>query len=339
VKRNLAVLFFIAIVTAVIGACGATSTPATAIPTGATAPSASTAPSQKAIRIVMIPGSLDDYYNTVVNGAKEEAAKLGITLEVQIPPRQDVSEHTQVLRAVIASKPDAILYAPTDAVAMESPIKEALTQGIKVVTFDADLADPTLRSTYVSADIEVAGGQAATKLLELTGGKGPILYLQDATGQTFHDSLAKGFAKVMAANAGAEMLPVQLTRSEPARAESVTRATLTAHPDLAGIFAGILLDQQGVVPALTAAGKIGAVKTVGFDGTPAGVQYLKDGQLDAIVSVEALAYGVKSVDAAVDAINGKTLDSLTFVNSCVLTATNLSDPENQPCLYQKAPTG
>jgi ribose transport system substrate-binding protein len=293
---------------------------------------------EKPLRIVVVPGSVDDFYYTVALGAQEEADRQGIDLEIQYPARQDVAEHTQVLRAVIATKPDAIIYPPTDAEAMKPVLQEAKDQGIKVVTFDADIGDPSLRLTFVAADAVEAGRKVAETLQDLTGGKGPLLYIQDITGQTFHDDLHAGFAEVMDGSPDVTVLPVQLSRFEPSRAESITRATITAHPDLVGKFAGILVDQEGVIPALTAAGKLGAIKTVGFDGTPKGLEYLADGKLDAIVSVAAKDYGVAAVQAIVDAINGKDVPSEILMGSCVFTADTIDAPENEACIYQPAST-
>jgi len=53
--------------------------------------------------------------------------------------------------------------------------------------------------------------------------------------------------------------------------------------------------------------------------------------------VAALDYGRDTVNAAVDALKGKSVPSTIKPKVCVLTADTIDDPANKPCLYSGAP--
>jgi ribose transport system substrate-binding protein len=153
----------------------------------------------------------------------------------------------------------------------------------------------------------------------------------------FARDLRSGFESVMSKQPGIDVLPIQYFDLEPQKANTITRTTITSHPDLAGAFVGVGVGAQGALPALEAAGKLDQVKTVAFDAFIANVKALRAGRLDAIVSVAALDYGKDTVDAALDALNGKQVPSTIEPKVCVLTADTIDDPANKPCLYSGAP--
>jgi ABC-type sugar transport system substrate-binding protein len=97
------------------------------------------------------------------------------------------------------------------------------------------------------------------------------------------------------------------------------------------------LGSQGAVPALQAAGKLDQVKTVAFDAFVENIRMLEDGRLDAVVSVAAREYGAATVRAAVDALEGKSVPENVQPKICPLEADTIDDPENEPCLYSRAP--
>jgi len=281
----------------------------------------------------------DDYFYTIEQSAKREAARQGAELEIQQVANLEASSQLPVLNAGIAKHPDAIIVNPLDVDALQAPLEDAVKRGIKVITYDVNTGEPDgVVSTFVSADIVELGRDAARAQLEAIGREGKVFYQGSATGVSFFNSLQEGWREIMDAEPGIEQLPPVYSGYEPSRANAQMEAILTAHPDVSGGFAGIFLDQQGEVPALQRAGKLGKVKLVGVDGASPNVERLRDGALSALVSVKAADYGTQVIRTALAAIDGKELPAQTVIGQCVLTADNLDDPRNADCLYDKAPS-
>ena len=163
------------------------------------------------------------------------------------------------------------------------------------------------------------------------------MYIDHAPGVGFAQDLRKGFTEVVEGEPGLDLLPIQYFDLEPQKANTITRTTITRHPDLAGAFVGVGFGSQGAVPALESAGKLDQVKTVAFDAFVQNMKLLEAGKLDSVVSVAAREYGVETVKAAVDALNGKSVPKEIQPKICAFTAENVDDPENEPCLYSRAP--
>jgi ribose transport system substrate-binding protein len=289
-------------------------------------------------KMVFIPGVTgDDFFHTIWLGAQAEAKTLHVSIEQQAPPKYEPASQIPIVNAAIAKRPDAIIVAATDAEALQAPLEQAASRGIKVVTFDTTTSDPSFAVTHVSSDIVAAGRKVGDELVQLTGGHGKVMYIDHAPGVNFARQLRSGFESVMSGEPGIDVLPIQYFDLEPQKANTITRTTITSHPDLAGAFVGVGSGSQGALPALEAAGKLDQVKTVAFDAFIANVKALRAGRLDAIVSVGALEYGKDTVRAAVDALNGKHVPSTIKPKVCVLTASTIDDPANKPCLYSGAP--
>jgi ribose transport system substrate-binding protein len=288
--------------------------------------------------IVFIPGVAgDDFFHTIWLGAQERAKKVGASIEQQAPPKYEPASQIPLVNAAIAKKPDALLVAATDADALRAPLKTASDRGIKVLTFDTGVTDPSFVVTHVSSDIVDAGRIVGTELVRLVGENGELMYIDHAPGVAFAKDLRSGFEEVVKSTPGVTLLPVQYSEIEPQKANTITRTTVTSHPNLAGAFVGVGVNAQGAVPALKAAHKLDQVKTVAFDAFADNMKFLTAGELNAVVSVAARDYGHELVDLAVDSLDGKDVPPSVKPKICVLTAENQDDPENKPCLYSAAP--
>ena len=93
-------------------------------------------------------------------GVEAEAKKVGVTIDTQGPAKFDPTLQKPIVDSVVASQPDALLVAPTDVSAMEAPLKQASSAGIKIVLVDTTVEDPSFATSEISSDNE-GGGAAA----------------------------------------------------------------------------------------------------------------------------------------------------------------------------------
>lgn len=277
----------------------------------------------------------DDFYFTIENAARAEAQNSGMILTVQKLPSYELAAQLAVLNAAIASKPDAIIVSPLDPNGLQASLDNAKKLGIKIVLYDTSTRDLSVAETFVSSDIVELGRNAGREFQRLAGDRtGPVFYQGTAPAQAFFDSLHHGWEEVLGRVPAYKHLPVNYSDFEPSKAASQMEATLAATPDLIGGFAGIYTDQQGNIPAVERAGKIDELVLIGVDGAPQNVERLKQGKLDAIVSVKARDYGVEAIKAVVAAVAGQKLPEKTLIGQCLLKSDNLADPENAACLYE-----
>src|SRR5882757_4187555 len=88
-------------------------------------------------RVTLIQGVKGNpFYSAMACGAQDAAKELGVALDVTAPDQFDASLQTPIVNSVGAKQPTGVLIAPTDAVAMRTPIKQLVDNGAKVVEVD-----------------------------------------------------------------------------------------------------------------------------------------------------------------------------------------------------------
>jgi ribose transport system substrate-binding protein len=303
-----------------------------------TAASAHQQAPRKTYTIYLIPGIASDaFYTTMHKGAAAEAAKHGIKLVFQGSPTA-FSPPTQIpfLDAAIARKPDAILIAPTDKTALIAPIKKAIAAGIPVFTVDTFIS-ANIAISNVSSD-NVAGGKAAAKALaQAIGSKGSVAAISVQPGISTTDQRKQGFEAGIKAYSGIKYLGTQFDNDDQTKASQEAAALMTAHSDLAGIFAMNVVSGNGVTSAVKAAGKSGKVKLVEFDAEPLQVQALKAGTIDALVAQDPYGIGTKAVSLAYQYLTGNKagIKKHYGTGAAIITKANVNSPAIKKFLYTK----
>jgi ribose transport system substrate-binding protein len=285
--------------------------------------------------LTLIQGTkADNFYITMACGAQAAAKAAGVDLNVTGPEKFDAGQQVPIVNSVTAQKPSAVLIAPTDTKALIAPMTQMKNAGIKLVEVDTKVDDDSLAVSQIATDNLKGGQLAAQTLSQLTGGKGSVIVINVNPGISTTDARAKGFADEIAKTPGITVLPVQYSNDEPAKAASIVSATLSAHPDLGGIFATNVLTAEGVATGLRAAGKQSQVKIVGFDAGPQQVQDLKTGVVQALVAQDPYGIGQQGVQTAIAALDGKTVPPTIQTDLFAITKDNMDSPEAQKFLYK-----
>jgi ribose transport system substrate-binding protein len=270
-------------------------------------PGGSAAPAPGNKNLVLVPGVQNEpFYISMQCGAQTEAAKLGYKLDTQAPQKFDASMQTPIVNALGANKPAALLIAPTDDVAMATPMVTLKNMGVKVIEVDTALQDTSVAQSSISSNNSEGGKLAADTLAGLVKGqKGSVLVLDTIAGTSTTNARAKGFTDELKKYPNLKSVGVQFTQNEPDQAASKVTATLSSTPDLVGIFATNLNSGEGAATGLHNAGKIGKVKLVGFDASPSEVDGLNSGDFQALIAQDPTGIGKQGVDQAVAAVEGK----------------------------------
>ncbi len=265
----------------------------------------------------------DNFYITMQCGIQDEAKKLGVTVNTQGPAKFDPTLQKPILDSVVASKPDAILIAPTNVTAMQAPLAKAAASGIKIVLVDTTVNDPSFAVSEVSSD-NVGGGKAAfdaVKQLQPKGGK--VLVISTDPGVSTVDARVKGFDEAAKGDSTFTDLGVQYSHNVPATAAQIVTAALQKDPDIVGIFATNLFSAEGAATGIKQAGKVGKVSIVGFDAGPDQVKALKDGTVQALVAQQPGIIGVDGLQQAVAGLDGGTVTKKIQTGFTVLTKDNV----------------
>jgi len=300
---------------------------------GSSSGSSSSAKSYKMTFIQGVAG--DGFYVTMACGMQAEAKKLGnVTVNVQGPSKFDPTLQNPIIESVTAAKPNAILIAPDDVSASQTPVDQAMKAGIKVVLVDTTLNNPSGAVSQISSNNLAGGADAFAAIKQLVPGGGQVLVVNVQPGISTTDQRTSGFASAAKADSKYHYVGVQYDQDSASVAAQVTAAALQKYPGITGIFATNLFSAEGAATGVRQAGKSGKVKIVGFDAEPDEITALRQGTVQALIAQSPYVIGTNAVDQAVAALSGKPTIKKIGTKFTIITKANLNSAASQAAIYK-----
>lgn len=297
--------------------------------------STSYAATGKMLNILVSPkGLVHSFWLTVRAGADAAGEEFGARIIWKGPALEtDIATQIAIIEDYINKGIDGIVMAACDTKALIPVIDKAKAKGIPVVTFDSGVDPWDYTLSFVATDNILGAKKAADALAELIGKKGKVACIPFVPGAATSIMREQGFKEGIAAYKDIKLVAVQYSQSEVATGMAVTENILTAHPDLAGIFAANEAGAIGAAQAIKARGLAGKVKLVGFDAAPTEIAALEEGVIQTLIVQNPYAMGYLGVKTVLDAIAGKEVSKRVDTGVTVVTMKNIKEPEIQKLLY------
>src|SRR5260370_20916256 len=147
---------------------------------------------KKDLKIAFVPKQINNPYEVIADDGGMAAIKeFNGVGKVVGPSDAGASSQVQYINTLITQRQDAIVIAGNDANAVVPYLKKAMSQGIKVVTFDSDTA-PDGRQIFVNqANSESIGRGQVELLSKLVGGEGEFAILSATPNATNQNTWIK----------------------------------------------------------------------------------------------------------------------------------------------------
>ena len=262
--------------------------------------------------------SIDQHWVTLNEGAQKAAEELGVTVTFMAPNTKDDAQQIEQVNNAVAGGYQAIIVAANGPDAISSALKEAASQGVKIVYVDspANVEAEATFSTDNKAAGKTAGETMLAKLTEMgvTTGSIGIINVNAAT-----DSCVMREEGFRSAFEGTEftLLETQYGEGDAAKSQSIAENYITQ--GVVGIFGCNEGSTTGAGNAIKASGS-SEIVGVGFDKSDAILGLIEDGHLLATMAQNPDVMGYEGVKAAVAALNGESLGgAVTDTGVSVLT--------------------
>ncbi len=278
-------------------------------------------------------GFQHQFWQAVKSGAEQAADEFDVTITFEGPDNETmVDRQIDMLAAALANNPKAIGFAALDSQAAIPLLKQANEKGIPIIAFDSGV-DSDIPLSTATTDNLAAAGLAADKMAEKIGGKGKVAVVaHDQTSRTGIDR-RDGFVNRMAEKyPDIEVVTVQYGQGDHLKSTEVTKAILTANPDLNGIFGTNEGSAIGVVNGVQELGTEGLV-IIGYDSGKAQKDAIKSGLMAGAITQNPVGIGYETVKAAVAALNGEEVPGLIDTGFYYYDASNIDDPKISAVLY------
>jgi ribose transport system substrate-binding protein len=279
-------------------------------------------------RITVVPKAVShQFWLTVEKGVRRAGAQLKLDIEWNGPASEsEFSRQIQIVEAAINKQVDGIALAPSEGKALTSVVERAYAAGIPVTIFDSAI-DTQQFLSFVGSDNFAAGALAARAMGQAIG-TGMVAMLSNAPGSFSTIAREDGFRQTLAKEfPGIKVVAEQFSHSDRARARANAENFLTAHPMLKGLFGSTDPSASGAALAVKAREKVGKVKVIAFDLSPAILEDLQVGAVQAMVIQDPEAMGFQAVATLQQKITGQVVRKKIEIPAQVVTKENLNDPE------------
>nr|WP_170681871.1 ABC transporter substrate-binding protein [uncultured Ruegeria sp.] len=278
-------------------------------------------------------GFQHQFWQAVKAGAEQAANEYNVTITFEGPDNETmVDRQIDMLAAALANNPKAIGFAALDSQAAIPLLKQANDKGIPIIAFDSGV-DSDIPVSTATTDNLAAAGLAADKMAEMLGGKGKVAVVaHDQTSRTGIDRRDGFVNRIAEKYPDIEVVTVQYGQGDHLKSTEVTKAILTANPDLNGIFGTNEGSAIGVVNGVQELGTEGLV-IIGYDSGKAQKDAIKSGLMAGAITQNPVGIGYETVKAAVAASKGESVPALIDTGFYYYDASNMEDPAIAAVLY------
>jgi ribose transport system substrate-binding protein len=274
------------------------------------------------------------FYKDLEASLKDNAAKYGVTLDVQSSEFQSQKQRDQVQNFIVEEY-NAIILCPADSDAVGGAVRLANEAHIPV--FTADIAANSGDVVCHIASDNVQGGRLAGEYLaELLGGKGDIIIIDHPTVTSVQDRV-RGFEEAVAEHPEMHIVDRPAADGQRPKAQQRTQTALLANPNVKAIF-GINDDSAlGALAALRQADRED-VTIVGYDATEEACKEILAGSpLKADVVQYPKEIGSRTIDAVVKYLNGGDVPEVVPVPVGIVDREALQKHSGRPPAHPQQP--
>jgi ribose transport system substrate-binding protein len=276
---------------------------------------------QKVIGVSMLTMGVQ-FHRDLKAGLEKAAGEAGYALKLSVAEYRVADQAVLVARLTARKLVDAIVLTPCDCATVGIPIEQANRAGIPVFTLD--IGNTSNRGKVLShvASDNLAGGRKAGQLMvEVLGGRGKVVVVV-LPGMTSMLDRLRGFKEAIAGAKGIEIVGELPVWADPRKESAALLGQMMRRFQVDGIFCTNDEFAMGAVAAVEAAGKVGQVKIIGYDGTEEVRGEIERGRIHGEVVQHPVEMATLVMRAVQDHFAGRPVPSYIPAEVTVRTSAN-----------------
>jgi len=237
----------------------------------------------------------------------------------------DVSLQIQQVDDFINQGADAIILNPVDTQGVMPIIKAAQKANIPLIFVNRKPeVQLTGKMSYVGSDSALSGKMEIEALAERMNNKGNIAILMGALSTEEARQRTKAVEDFVSAHPGMKVIQKQTANWQRNEAVDKTLSWLQDGNDINAIVANNDEMAIGAIMALDQLKKKG-VLVAGIDGTPDGLQFIKNGKMAVTIFQDAKGQANGAVNVASDMLEGKKTETFNWIPYQTVTQANFQE--------------
>jgi ribose transport system substrate-binding protein len=224
-----------------------------------------------------------------------------------------------LVERAIADGPDAAVFVPVHATAMNDSVRKFQAAGIPVVNYLNRLNEGRFVS-YVGSDDYQLARDIATYLFRHLGGTGDIVILEGVPAAVTSQERMRGFRDALKDAPGIRVAASRAADYQQETARRVMSGLLAELRHVDGILCANDVMALGAIEALDAAGR--RVPVVGVNAIPDAITAIKRGRLLATVDFDAMKIASIATEAAIRHLRGEPVPPEIILPVTIVDAAN-----------------
>ncbi|WP_273327284.1 sugar ABC transporter substrate-binding protein [Vallitalea guaymasensis] len=285
---------------------------------------------KKEITIGFVPMTLNnEYFITMVNGAKQKAEELGIKLDVQAADQHaSAAAQLTIVENMITSGVDGICIVPSSSEGLSTALTKCKEAGIPVINLDTKidqsiLDEAGLKVPFYGTDNYAGAEFAGAYVIENFDKGTETAILTGIEGQQNAADRRNGFFD--AAGSHVNVVAEQSANWEVDQGYTATQNILSANPNIGMIFASNDGMAIGALRAVEEAGKKEDIKIIGFDAISEALNLVEKGDMYGTVAQYPAEMGILGVENMVKIINGEDTQEYIDTGAKLITKENVEE--------------
>lgn len=268
-------------------------------------------------------------------GAEQAAHRYGFRLYWNGPSREDdLSRQIQIVRTMMARGVAGLILSPDHSVALISPVREALAEGIPTVVVGSPLGiDPGGKLSYVVNDDDAMGKLVAKRLAPRLKagdtvailGENPAILSLVARANSIQSALHAAAPEV-------QIVERHITSFGFDEAEQIAEDAIRRTPHLRAIVTLNINQTRGAYFALHDNPRREDVILLACDQDLDLVRLVRTGEIDAVIAQDTFTMGYEAVETIARQRKHESVPALRTIAPVLITRENVDQPEIQKVL-------
>jgi rhamnose transport system substrate-binding protein len=226
----------------------------------------------------------DPYFQVARQGAEEAQGEIGGKVVQQAPSQATAEAQIGFINNLVSQKVDVIAIAGNDANAVAPALKRAAKQGVRIVSYDSDVAADARALFMNQVSFDSLAEMMVQSMGQLINYEGDFAILSSTPTATNQNTWIAFMKKRLEDSKYAKMKLVQIAYGQ--ESEQVNQqqalALVQAFPTLKGIIIPAGIGLPAAARALDQAGLLSKVKVTGLAPASLIKKYIKDGSVQDI---------------------------------------------------------
>lgn len=235
------------------------------------------------------------------DAARDLSKKLGVEIKInwRTPNNEDAQLQSQYIEQLVSQGVAGIAVSCSDGDVLKGAIDSAVAKGVEVVTFDSDSPN-SKRFAYYGINDEEAGKAVMDELAKAMGEKGVVAILAGNQNAPNLQARVRGVREAAKKYPGITIKDVYYHVETASEAAQKVQQVQTANPDITGwaMVGGWPLFTKNALD-----GVYQTAKVVSVDHLKEQLEYVRKGQVQALIGQDCYGWGYQSVVMLIDKIH------------------------------------